>query len=508
MEKIKRKLFFWTLAALFLITMPVVVLHARGYRFDISRAVFVYSGTIIFKSNPQNVDVKLNDEVTSSKKINRINNSYNLTGLLPSDYDIQISAPGFRSWSKKTDVHSGVASEFWNVVLVRDNYEKTDNNTPGIDKFFTSPRNRYIAYTVSSETHLDVNIFNIKDEITESAFNFSDWNFIEEARQENIEWSPDENYISIPMKRDKQKTKKTNEIVGNSKQDIESGVEYNYFIIDLDTKESLNLNQILEKDNIKNVRWDPKEKGFLFFLIENELFRVDIKNPQSQTSIAKDVSSFDISRDGIYFSKLPNNLIFKSDLLGKTEATQITSAYLGNENDLIVKTILYDDDRIAMISQEGNLFIYNVGEVSIYFRKLGEKIKGVHFSDDGKKMIFWSDYEISVYYLRDWQVQPVRIENDSQSITRYSEPIRNVQWFKDYEHIIFTSGRWTKITELDPRDHINCMDLISTEMENPFVIYNGFLEKLYFTDYQGDSKSLFNIVFPEPVSFLNLVGIG
>src|SRR3990172_8045949 len=146
MDKLKRTLFFWALAILFLITAPTVVLRARGYRFDFSRGVFVHSGTITIKSNPQTIDINLNGEIMQSKTLGRINNSYNIAGLIPKDYSIAVSVDGFRAWNKKTEVHSGVSSEFWNVLLVRNDYERTLYDSATIDKFFLSPKDKYAAF--------------------------------------------------------------------------------------------------------------------------------------------------------------------------------------------------------------------------------------------------------------------------------------------------------------------------------------------------------------------------
>lgn len=489
MEKLKRSLFFWALVVLFLIVAPMVVLNARGYRFDMKRGVFVFSGSISFKSNPQTVDVKLNNELTTSKKLNLINNSYNISGLLPNDYDIQISADGYQTWSKKTDIHSGLASEFWNVILARKNYERTDSNI-NAQKFFISPRNNYMAYTESSDQNFKVKIFNITSKRSEIAFDFSGWEFIEKNKKENIEWSPDESFISVPVRR----------IVQNPKSQ-EKSYEYAYFIASLEDNSNLNLGQFLNVANVRNVRWDPKEKGYLFFLKDNSLYRANIKDAASAVEIAADVSAYDLSRSEIYYIQIKNNLIFKKSLDGKSDPIQITSSFPDAGNPPISKMIVYDDLRIGLIAEDKSLYIFNHGDKNEYFKKLAGSAEGIQFSNDGKKMLFWNNNEISVYFFRDWNVQPVRAEDETQNITRYSEPIDNVQWFSDYEHVIFNSGKWAKIIELDPRDHRNSMDLFGTEIENPFIIYSSYLEKIYFTDAKENFTTLYSIEFPEK-SFL------
>ncbi|HRY82124.1 MAG TPA: hypothetical protein P5232_00245 [Candidatus Moranbacteria bacterium] len=509
MENWKRKIFFWILVLLFFITVPVVILNAKGYRFDKNRGVFVHSGTITFKSNPQTVEAKLDEELFESKKINRINSSYNLSGLIPGTYNFQISAENFWPWSKKVEVHSGVASEFWNVLLVRKNYEKTEIDAPGIQKFFTSPKNDLLSYTLNSDNNLVIKIFNISSAQIEKEFSFAGWQFIiDESRKENIEWSPEESFISIPVEKTSQLEVPKNKIIRSKNQTPEIKTEYNYFIADIANDKTFDLRELLKLDNIRSARWDSKEKGFLFFLNNDILYRVDINNVQDISQIATDVSSYDISGSEIFYSKIGNGLLFKNNLDGKADPVQITSNFPDESVLPVNSMVIYDDSRMAIISKNGDLFIYNEGEHDNYFRKIGSGIQEAHFSNDGKKLLFWSNNEISVYFLRDQTAQPIRSENEMETVTRYSEPIKNIQWFSDYEHIIFSSGKWIKIIEIDLRDRANCMDLLNTETTDPFVIYNNSLEKLYFTDTKNEISNLYSIDFPEKTSLLQVIGIG
>jgi hypothetical protein len=205
----------------------------------------------------------------------------------------------------------------------------------------------------------------------------------------------------------------------------------------------------------------------------------------------------------VYYTR-DSGLLFKNTLDSTDNPTQITNNFPQEENPVVSSTVVYDDSRVALILENKDFYIFNHGENGDYFRKLGSHIEEAHFSDDGKKILFWSDNEIFVYFLRDQLSQPIREENEIQNVTRYSEPIKNVQWFRDYEHIIFSSGRWIKIIEIDPRDHANCMDLENTQNPNPFVIYNSSLEKLFFIDSKDETTSLYSIDFPEKTTIFGV----
>lgn len=496
MERAKRLIFFWFLAVLFFLVSPAVILYSQGFIFDFKKGIFVHSGTITFKSNPQAIDVSLNGEKKQSqKKLDLINGSSNISGIFPGDYNIEISAEGFQSWNKKAPVHSGLSSEFWNIVLARKSYEKIPLNAKKAEKFFISPQNNFLTFSWQENEDFQVEIFDVKNQKISNKFSFPHWNFIEEERKENIEWSPKGKFLSIPVKKN------------NPNTEISQAENYSYFIVNLEKNVFFNLNEALKEENIQDVRWDPQEQNYVFFINKknNSLMRVDTQNPTDLKEIASDVSSYDLSGSQVYYVKNPSNLVFRKNILETKEPTQITQNF-PEENKIIYRLIIYNDSRIAFISEDKNFYIFNQGEHETYFKKLGENVSGIHFSDDGKKIAFWTPNEISVYFIRDWLTQPNRAENEIQNITRYSEPIRNVQWFKDYEHIIFSSGRWVKIIELDSRDHRNCMDIFTVAIESPFIIYDKFLEKIYFTDKQEDANDIYSIDFPEKISFLGIGG--
>jgi hypothetical protein len=400
-------------------------------------------------------------------------------------------------------VHSGVASEFWNVLLVRENYEKTNYaDAAGIEKFYISPGNELVAYSKNNEG-LKIGILNIADETTESEFSIDGWNLIAENKKENIEWSPDEDYISVPVEKEvteKEDIKKKTGVIPAATK-----TQYAYFIINPAENNVFNLNEYLEKENIRDVRWDPKDKDYAFFLEGQNLWRSSVKNKDDAVLISEKVTGYDLSGSYVYWVQAPNNLVLRSSLDGSSKE-QITNNFPDSTNIPINKIIVYDETRIGLINANKDLFVYNDGERETYFRKIGFDAESLAFSDDGKKMLFWNNNEIFVYFVRDWDVQPIRAENELTSITRYSEKIENVQWLKDYEHVLFSTSQWVKVIELDGRDQRNCLDLISTQNSNSYIRYNNSQEYLFFTEKENDATILKSIVFPEPTPILGIGG--
>ena len=171
------------------------------------------------------------------------------------------------------------------------------------------------------------------------------------------------------------------------------------------------------------------------------------------------------------------------------------------------RLIIYDEKRIVLINNETRkLYIYNTGDKDNYFRFLSQEAEGIQFSNDGKKLLYWTKWEIFVYFTRDWDVQPIRSENELRNITRFSEELKNVQWSKDYEHIIFTTGEEIKIIEADYRDRCNLLNIIKLNSTASYVIADFSQSKLYFTDTRDGNSYLYFIDFPEKTGFLGIGG--
>ena len=86
MKKHIRRILFWLLFLLFLVTTPIAMLYSQGYRFDQKRMIFVHSGSITLKSLPTSVNVFVDGKPQSTNNLDIINNSVTVGGLRPGNY--------------------------------------------------------------------------------------------------------------------------------------------------------------------------------------------------------------------------------------------------------------------------------------------------------------------------------------------------------------------------------------------------------------------------------------
>lgn len=92
-------------------------------------------------------------------------------------------------------------------------------------------------------------------------------------------------------------------------------------------------------------------------------------------------------------------------------------------------------------------------------------------SPDGEKNAWFNDHEIWVGWLKDTNYQPYRKTGEIELITRFSQKISDIQWYKDSDHLIADIGGILKFIEIDTRDGINIFD-IST-VDSPFYYDKG-----------------------------------
>lgn len=492
---IYRALLFRTFVVLFLVTAGGVLFYAFGYRFSGVRGIFLSTGSITLNTNPQNVTVLVDGQPFPSQRLRFINNTLHLAGINPGEHFVEVSAPGFRTWQKQVTVHSGLSTEFWNVVLIHDAYEITF--FPDIHnaiKVFPAPIPNLFAVVSSDEgTHrLSVSLVTTPDVLPTEAFSVSsdDYRFQPDV-PENIEWGPNAQHLSIPL------------------LDTHSGI-VEYFIINVnsDSGFSAKLSALSGTSDRRSVRWNPTKDGALLSLSGTNLFSMvpeemaDVHTGSVPELLAKDVLAYDISGSS-FFTVDTNGTVWKRSLTNNADAEQITKNEL--PADALSKNsslIVYDDDRITYLNRDtGRLFLLNWTPEHPNFTELADHIRGTQFSDDGKKLLFFTDNEISVTFLKDWTVQPIRSAGDAIQIARFAEPIRFVQWSDDYEHALFTLDKTVKYVELDPRGERSIVDILSLPATPRQLLSNTQTTRsLFFIAPASDpSDPVFSFIrFPEP----------
>ncbi len=508
MTRFQRRFFLLFFVLLFFVTVPVVILTTKGYRFDWKKGIFIYSGSITLKSWPQKIDIYLDGKKQNKKKLNPLNNSVTLNGLRPGRHTLRCTKPGYHSWEKSFNVHSGISTEFWNIILTPLKAKISPiPNTDNLNQFFLSPRNKneliYFQTKNNAEHNqkITVNLANTKEKIFKEIFSSTEFFFLDPQEKENVEWSNDHSRLLIPLKKNNQKRYLVGQLENNQLQKI---ITVKDLFNDYSFKENLSLNKnkppsaLSQKNNFEaqKVRWMFNRNDELVVLTKaHELFYVNIKRPEEKIILAQNVAGFDFAGDRIYYAQLPNNLVWEIRNHDPATKKQITASGFHDEQNSFLEMTVFDQYRISLLTKKNDLYVYNEekSKETKSFTKT-PSVKGFQFSDDGKKLLFWTNHEIWTLFLREWNVQPIRHKNNRILITRLTSPISNVQWVENYENILFSTNQILKIAELDNRDKINIFDVLT--VKNSFsdrdVLYDKDTQLIYFRSKNNEKYQLWS----------------
>lgn len=570
MTTTQRRLYLLVFIILFFITAPIIVLFAKGYRFDAVNNIFVYSGSFTIKSVPRDIDIYIDDKKQSKNALSVINGSYTLNGIKPGKHVISCEKEGYTSWSKTVNVHSGISTEFWNVLLfpttgVEEKAFAVENAT----QYFLSPRtNEEIVVFSEEDDKRIVSLLNTGDDSITTIYETSDFTFLPQTEKENVEWSSDNKRILIPfMSAEGEKTFviakvdnenlediiilnnlfKTEEELEAEKQSLisetseepinkevalensttpaktatvttvtttitkETSIIAEDATIEEETKETeVEVKELSEDIAFEQVRWMFNKNDELVILTKNhELIYINTEKPEERILLDTKVGGFDFAGNRIYYYHLTDNTIWEIKDNNIETKKQIASILTITDEDAFVKMVTYDQYRIAITTPEKKLFLFNYekeeGEISI--KELSGDIQDIQFSNDGKKLLYWSNNEIWYIMLRDWDVQPIREKGEKFLITRSSAPIKNVQWIEDYENIFFSIGDTIKSSGIDTRDHIELVNIqkFENEIEDRDLIYDKNTQLLYSKKATGeDGDKLYSSKLIDRPGFLGL----
>lgn len=473
-----RSLIFWTFTLSFFATASLIIFYAFGYRYSQERGIFVYSGSITVNSLPQTVDIAIDGEAISPNQYGILNETIHIAGLMPGEHLLTVSAPGYRPWSKKVTVQSGVSSEYWNIILTRTDYPGvTLTNTAGSTRVYPHPDSDLFALAKEQNGEASVVVYDRNTQVGREVFARNGTTF-DPSTNENFEWSPNGEKLLLPL--------------------IEAGVRA-YYIVNVSDSSVEKLSDIVPTLTPESARWNATGNQELIFLAAGSLYRFDVTGARIPLLLAENVQAYDITNSHIYVAARETGLVsrFRNSGSGENQ-TEITMAATNSLGSNAYVLDVYDEERIALLEKSGSkrLFVYNQAPEENYgFQEIATGVERFQFSNDGKKLLFASTNEIGVYFTRVWDVQPRRAENETMQVARFSDSVANIVWSEDYEHILFTRGNTLKVIELDGRSGRVSSD-IKAFATVPDQVLPFFAENQLFIAVPGEDIQ--SIVFPEP----------
>lgn len=91
---------------------------------------------------------------------------------------------------------------------------------------------------------------------------------------------------------------------------------------------------------------------------------------------------------------------------------------------------------------------------------IADHVLGMTPTDNGNRILWWTQSQLWVYWLRSTDYQPFRVEKEKELVSRFSTPIKRAGWFHDLDHIVIDlGGNSYRILEIDLRGGLNTIKL-------------------------------------------------
>lgn len=234
-----------------------------------------------------------------------------------------------------------------------------------------------------------------------------------------------------------------------------------------------------------------------YFLRETEAKLLEQMNSTVKNILKAD--SYAFAGENIFYL-LPSEYILYQTNTINIEKKQISLEPL--PADIYKIGISPTQNFIFALGRSGRLYLLDTNEK--IFRLLEIGVKNAEFSPDNKKLLYYTDSELSIIYLEKILIQPYKEAREKELITRFAEKIIAAIWYpEDNEHIIFVVGNTIKIAELDGRGQRNTIDFLEVKnffpdnWSNPQIFYNTKKELLYFID--DNQLYTAQIKVPQPI---------
>jgi len=445
----RRVLYIFFLLAFF-ITTPLVMFYAAGYKFSFSMSHpfnIQKTGMLILDTEPKGAKIYLNGESQQfflnkifGKNEGHITTPAKIKNLLPGEYDVRISLPGYWDWQKKLTIKAGESTYAEDVYLFR-------NNLPipllieDIKESAISPNRKFMAV----KTAATIKIIDLDNEEIISFDHGTDGS--------PILWSAD------------------------SKKIIVNKYLYNV------NKEKTDLNKITEAKAI-DFKWDYNSNKLYYLNPENGSF--SIKSYDFFTLSTKTLFT-SVSMDEIIDFFIKDGNIY---VLNKINDSTRLNIY--NQKNLTASIELLDSNDYSFINIDNNyLNLLNKNLHKIYLINPRSNFQIEEIIDANR--ISWINEELYIA-ANDFEIWLNNLKTKERILlTRISSPINEAIWHPSNNYVIFSTDNYISTIELDDREKRNVTELIKLEQINSMT-YNKKGNALYFKTKINNQEGLYKLV--------------
>lgn len=441
---------------LFLITAPILILYASGYRLDFKKRSIIQTGTLFLESkNLKNADIFINDE-PYDKQLNEKIFIYN---LLPGEYKIKITKENYFSWEKKLHIQSSLTTFEKNIVLFPINQPELIFNEPS-NNYTISPDTKNIIFETENNGIAELYLLKLETLEKELIYKNSD----PTNNIKKINWAPSSKKVLL---------KKDN---------------LDYLVINTDYmgKDIIDINQIIlpsTDSSTNNVIWDDFSDDTLYALSNNQISKISLSLKKSELILSVDQGeikdNFNVVDSDLYYFVIDKeneqqtltrlNLTLKNSETLYQAPLNCNYQFIDSPDDFI--TILDPDKQKLVVIRKKHI----IPELNLNLERIKElsATKAAWEFLDNNKLAYYNDHEINIYYPD---------ENKTYLVNRYGNQINQVFWYSNLNYIILSFDDNIKIIDLYSTNGtrnvnqivtLNTIIQISSDADNDYIYFTG-----------------------------------
>lgn len=452
LAKSTRRKIFYTMALLFMVFVPLILLYSRGYIFNFKKSGLELTGGIFVKIVQPDVKVFVNSNLENETSF--ISRGTLITGLLPRRYAVRAEKNGFQPWEKAVRVNDEEVVEFRNVLLPPATTTPIAVFNAGKD----AAPSRLASLSGRPEIAMEigdpakpVSVFIVNPETNVSAITMS--------RVSHWSWSEEAQTF----------------IIGRKAQGKMLWYRLDSRADGASIEEPITFRGLPKGFSANLVTPHPTIPAAFYFFAGGVLFLQD--KSSVPTPIAEGVVAYSVTPTHLYFIS-KTGFFIESDLNGG--GTRI----LGRKGLFLTESepprmFASPNGDIALLDSAGGLFLYQPGRDQ-EIQLVAANIKELDFSADGDRMLFRDSNHIWLYWLRDNSYQPFDLARTKKQIFSSDDPILKAALIGNGAYYFFSTKDGVFFAETDTRGSTNSYHIVKNTVGSFAIDDKGSV--LYWTE--------------------------
>ncbi len=451
----KARLYLYLCISAFFLVLAVTLFYSFGYIYDFQTGESYQTGAIVLKAAPKDAVITKDGEVVEQSGLfNGLFSTFVKIENLATgkSYDIKVNKDGYNEWQKNVAVSAGQVGKYESIVLLRQSYEDVPvlpaTALPDKKDVWFSPQTNQLIFqgVVGLESGLFLADFNAEEQSL--LLDKSQLGLMGEV--ESVRWSEDGGRIFL----------------GTSLGSyiVELGGEHEAFLIAAGVGKTLKQNAFFVNDK------------YVVFIQSGIVFSYDFSTRATKRLADIGTSNFDVNQGTVYFFKESSGsaVLYSVSVADPALAAEVGT--LGAGFDMSRPFTAEQDGGNTLLLSGRTLYLINREGAA---KRLNSDVSNADFSKGGKRIVYYNDQEIWVYYIESKTSQPVKTAGENELLARFSGKLSNINVYLDEEHVFFQVDNTLYFTELDGRDWRNTYKLLDNP-DGQDVFYVRSSNSMYF----------------------------